>query len=75
MIELSYSELQSDINTMTCTYVVLGKPQKSSFFSGPANKAFPPSSSLVATFFVVIFSRATKKFFFLVARSLSPPPS
>ena len=41
------------------------KPQKSSFFSGPATKALPPSS-LVATFFGGFFFELQKSSFSLV---------
>ena len=56
----------------------LGRPKKSSLFSGPATKALPPSPhlSLVATnFFPECFFRASKNGLFSWWPSPYPPPT
>ena len=49
--------------SVSILHVILGKPKKVAFISGPATKTLSPSN-LVATFFGGTFFRAAKKVIF-----------
>ena len=53
---------------------MLREAAKKVFFNGPATKALPPLSSLVATIFFGIYLGLKKRYFFLVSKPLPSPP-